>query len=314
MLDVPLLDEPARPYALTGWLRYTARVLRTFGSAVHLCGHGGDQVMNPPLAYLSRLVRTRPRAAVGQFRAHMGLHPCLSAAEFLRILRPPSYPEWLAAAAAAVVDPDVRMIQSWGEAPRPPEWLTRPARAAVADAIRAAAPDLSPLSSRVGQHATLDRVHGCAATHRLNRDYQAVLGVRLEVPFLDGDIVETCLSTRSDHRADPLRVKPLLSDAMAGIVPPEIMARNTKASYQTDHCLGWRANHWQLAELFEDSRLAALGIVDGEQLRAAFRSGMAMNFLRVATLNEVLVCELWLRALERAGRSHTERPSEMVGR
>lgn len=312
VLDVPLLDEPARPYALTSWLRYTARVLRGFGSAVHLCGHGGDQVMSPPLAYLSRLMRTRPRVAVGQFRAHHGLHPGLSTAEFLRILRPPSYRAWLGTAAAAVVDPGVRIIQSWGEAPRPPAWLTPSARVAVADAIRTAAPELRPLSSRVGQHATLDRVYGCATTHRLNRDLHAVLGVRLEVPFLDGDIVETCLSTRSDERADPLRVKPLLSDAMAGIVPPEMLARNTKASYQTDHCLGWRANHRQFAELFEDSRLARLGIVDGGQLRAAFRSGLALNFLRVATLNEVLVCELWLRALEGAGRVDAGRASEMV--
>jgi asparagine synthase (glutamine-hydrolysing) len=295
----PLLDEPAPAYSIMSWLRFSADVQRAHDCQMHFSGHGGDQVLLPPIAYLARTLRTEPRAALAQFRGTLALHRGISASVFARMLHPPSYQAWLAMAATGVADPSRSPPPSWGEPPRTPAWLSRTARDLVGEVLSSAARDLDPLSPFPGQHAALDRIREVAGAQRSSRDALMGLGVRLELPFFDGDVIETCLATKSHERAEPTLVKPLLLRAMEGLVPGEVLGRITKASYQTDFCLGWRRHHGAVQALFEESRLEARGLVDGDQVRAAFRPTLVLDFLRLAALNGTLVAELWLRALER---------------
>ena len=291
------LDEPALAVVNQARHRHLAAVLASHGSTVHLSGHGADQALIPPLAYLTHSLRHHPLRALAHLRGHVAVHACLSLAQFARLARPPTYRAWVEASAACVTGGPLPP-PSWGQAPRVPPWLSPRGRELVRARLAEAAPTLEPLSSRVGQHAALDRVRDVAAVQRLLQDVHAGLGVRAAAPFLDHDVVETCMSTLSFERCEPDRVKPLLVEAMTGLVPGELLVRKTKGTFETDYCLGWRAHHGEIVSWFEESRLLATGLCDADALRKAIRPAVMLDFLRLTRINNSLACELWLRALE----------------
>ena len=68
-------------------------------------------------------------------------------------------------------------------------------------------------------------------------------------------------------RITPWRYKPLIVEAMRGIVPDESLARQTKANGSGDVDPGLRRHRAELLALWEDSRLGRLGLIDAAALR-----------------------------------------------
>lgn len=123
-------------------------------------------------------------------------------------------------------------------------------------------------------------------------------------------MIEAALSTRIDDRVQPHAYKPLLRQAMAGILPERLLARTTKGVGDLDLALGVREHATDLAGLWSDSRLAARGLVDAERLTALCDQPEAPELDDGALLTTV-ACELWLRAVDRTTTplEHTHAPS-----
>jgi len=294
-LRVPApLDEPDPGVALTGPLRRQAWTLARLGSDVHLAGNGGDQVLGAPLTYLRRLARQRPLLAARHLRGHRALTG-LTGRSLACLAWPGRYAGWLRLVADQL-ESGGRVPWTWGSPPRPPRSLmTRDGLDTAATAVRAAAAGAQPAGD-VESHATVARLRYAAGVHRVHRDSAAALGLRLELPFLDADVVEVCLSTRPYERLDPYRPKPLLVSAMRAIVPDELLARTTMGVYEAELHLGWRQNRHDVASFFEESRLVERGLLSRHGM-TAFLAGR-LDTHDLFDLNEVLAVELWLRSLE----------------
>lgn len=129
-------------------------------------------------------------------------------------------------------------------------------------------------------------------------------GVPMASPFFDDRVIEACLAVRPSERVTPWRYKPLLTTAMCGIVPESCLGRTNKAAASMDASNGLREHRGDLLELWEDSRLERLGLVDGEALRRLAQRP-ATPGLRDAILYSTIAGEVWLRSLSRPTRDRT---------
>ena len=112
-------------------------------------------------------------------------------------------------------------------------------------------------------------------------------------------MIEAGLAVRPQDRVTPWRYKPLIVEAMRGVVPEESLTRHTKdeGSYEVE--AGLREHRAELLALCEDSRLARLGLIDANALREVCSRPLSPS-LRFDALYQTVACEVWLRALEGA--------------
>jgi asparagine synthase (glutamine-hydrolysing) len=130
-------------------------------------------------------------------------------------------------------------------------------------------------------------------------------GVEVRSPLLDMKIVEFGLGRPIAERFDGQTTKILLRQAMAGLLPPEILAPRTR---RTGTTVGFSRRRMReaypalVARIFEEPiRLSEVGIVDPVALRAsadAYLAGRGDDYLRV-NLFQAMKVEFWLRGLER---------------
>jgi asparagine synthase (glutamine-hydrolysing) len=117
-------------------------------------------------------------------------------------------------------------------------------------------------------------------------------------PFLDKDLVEYLFSIPREEVLQPGRRRALMRRALIGIVPQEILERRRKA-YQLHAPLKALSHASQkLTGLFQDSRLAAMGLIDPNLLQTAterLANGSADGWQAIV---RAIAVELWLRTNE----------------
>jgi asparagine synthase (glutamine-hydrolysing) len=131
------------------------------------------------------------------------------------------------------------------------------------------------------------------------RQVSGQLGIDLAAPYYDDRVIEAGLAVRPEDRVTPWRYKPLIVEAMRGIVPGESRIRQTKANGAADVEPGLRRHRAEVLALWEDSRLAAVGLVDAAALREACTRPLPPD-LQYGVLDQLVACEVWLRSLEPA--------------
>jgi len=134
----------------------------------------------------------------------------------------------------------------------------------------------------------------------------ARFGVTLAAPYYDDRVIEAGLAVRPQERISPWRYKPLIIEAMRGIVPDESLTRQTKANGSGDADPGLRRHRGELLALWEDSRLGRLGLIDVDALRETCTRPLPPE-LQFGGLDQTVACEVWLRSLERATLQAEER-------
>ncbi|MGQ0775673.1 MAG: asparagine synthase-related protein [Pseudonocardiales bacterium] len=289
------MDEPAPFTAAAARVRHVAGLLSARGVRVHLNGQGGDEVLLAPLAYLRDVLRANPRRGWRHLRGQAALRDM----DLLRlgrsVLADSSYPQWLRGAAGTLRTelPAEAVAVDWEAQPLLAPWASRDAEELVRATILAAPPSAG---ASLSTHATLVRIRSTAYRAALYRDAMAGYGVPADFPFFDRAVLEAALAIRAWERTDPWQPKPLLRAAVAGAVPERLLARRTKAHYNDDIYRGWRANRHDVAELFENSRLAELGLIDIAVLRRCLDS-FASSGMAPAFVTDTLACEVWLRSL-----------------
>jgi asparagine synthase (glutamine-hydrolysing) len=248
------------------------------------------------------MLRTTPRIALGHLRGFAAKYrwPRKQMLGQLTDTRP--YPAWLASVADTLTAPPPPMnepLLDWGFRPRLPAWATPAAVQAVQELIRAEAATVEPLANGRGQHRELE---GMRFVSRLTRQLDQMasrMGVRLAAPYHDDRVIEAGLAVRPQERITPWRYKPLIIEAMGGIVPEEGLTRQTKANGSCDADPGLRRHRGEVLALWEDSRLAELGLIDAKALRETCIRPLPPE-LQFGGLDQTVACEVWLRSLERA--------------
>ncbi|MEW2626175.1 asparagine synthase-related protein [Streptomyces sp. NPDC048106] len=292
-------EEPYRYARTASRTRHTAAVLARGGCRRHLAGHGGDELFTPLPGYLHRLARQHPLTALSHLRAHAALRRWPLLPTLARLARPGTPADWWQAQADQLTNPPPpprRPVLGWGMWPlRAPSWVTPQAADLARQALQETAHDARPLADDPGQHQHLLALRSSTAGYRLlARQYQQA-GVELDMPYFDDRVAEAVLSVRLHEHAGPLRYKPLLSDAMTGILPDPIRSRTTKGVFSQDSTTGLRRNLGKIMDLFADSVLEQAGLIDTDQLRR--RLQQAQRDIRTAIALESLIgCETWLRA------------------
>ena len=125
------------------------------------------------------------------------------------------------------------------------------------------------------------------------------IGVALASPYYDDRVIEAGLAVRPQERITPWQYKPLIVEAMRGIVPDESLTRQTKANGTGAEDPGLRRHRADLLALWEDSRLGRLGLIDANALRELCTRPLPPQ-LELGVLYQTVACEVWLRSLERA--------------
>jgi asparagine synthase (glutamine-hydrolysing) len=302
-LDRPFIGQIDRAQILAAFERMAG-----LGSRIHLTGFGGDEVLEGDLNYLRALVRKAPWIALPRLRAYhaQGRWPLMGVA--WQLVRPRSYGSWWAGAAGKITDPRHALRTprfDWDEPPRLPPWVTRDCVDLVRRTLRAKRESVRPLIGNSSRHADLLAVRSSARIVRSFGQLVGPTGVPLAAPFLDDQVVEACLAVRAHERSTPWEFKPLIKEAMRGIVPAASLERTTKAESSAEEEAGLRVHRSDLMALCDDSRLAGLGLVEADRLRAASHYSPSLTRPH-ESLQQTFSSEAWLRRLSTR--------SEQVGR
>lgn len=299
--DLPTLDTPI-------FTRTRFRLAPAVGTSVHLVGDAGDVVLGAPITYLADLARpATARRFLSECTAwarlrHRPVHRLVRAAFATSRM---TYRAALSNAADKLEAapgphrtehvPDFEASISWFDTGKSARWATPAARAQVAEALRAYRAEGSP--ERADDHAfRLIRWHGTATRSFLH--VAEHLGVQAAVPFFDSDVLTACLSVPASLRASARQAKPILGQAFADQLPPELFNRRTKGDYSVCEYHGLRANARQVRALMTDSRLADLGVIEPAAVRADLEAAISGARAPMGALSQLLATEVWLRALE----------------
>ncbi|MFG3255106.1 asparagine synthase-related protein [Streptomyces sp. NPDC048172] len=318
-LDDPF-DEPCGVIADHARWSALARRGAALGSAVHFGGFGGDEVLAASTSHLRLLLRRRPTVALPLLRGFAASYrwPRSRVLRQLGDARP--YPVWLRAAAdllTAPPPPANAPSLDWGSVPRMPPWATGAAVDAVRELVLGAAAEARLITEHRGLHDDLEGIRYAARPLRPMGQLALRGGTALAAPFHDDLVLEAALAVRAEEKRTPWRYKPLLLEGMRGVVPEVSLGRQTKSAGTCDPDTALRENRAALLSLWEDSRLARLGLADAATLRVLCagplqdRDGGRRGDLHGA-LYQAVACEVWLRAREAAasgareyGRPHT---------
>jgi asparagine synthase (glutamine-hydrolysing) len=307
-----LLDEPcAACVDRDRWL-IIARRAAARGSTVHLTGFGGDQLLYGSMAHLHTLLRTSPRIALRHLRGFAVKYRWRKTPLLRQLLDGSSYRTWLTRAAekiAAIPSRAEDSLIDWGFQPHLPPWVTPAAVHTAQELIKAETRTAEPLSRLRGQHRELEAMLGLSRITRQFDQMAARLGIALVTPYFDDRVIESGLAVRPQDRITPWRYKPLILEAIRGIVPPESHVRQTKANGSCDEEPGLRRHRGDLLALWEDSRLGRLGLIDANRLRDICTRPLPAHWPS-GVLYQTLACEIWLRTIEGAA----SRPEEETWR
>ncbi|HEX2774701.1 MAG TPA: asparagine synthase-related protein [Micromonosporaceae bacterium] len=299
-MDDPL-DEPfAGAVDRDRWLIIIRRAA-ALGSRLHLTGFGGDELLYGSVAHLHGVLRANPRAALRHVRGFAAKYRWSRREALKQLLDTRPYDVWLAGVADTITDrraPIEGPRLGWGFTPRLPPWATPAAIQAVRGLIREHASGTEPLASRRGHHRELETMRFVSRLARHLDQMAGRFGVSFAAPYHDDRVIEAALAVRPEERVTPWRYKPLLVEAMRGIVPEQSLMRQTKANGTGDEDPGLRRHRGELLALWEDSRLARLGLIDANRVREMCTRPMPPD-LQLGVLYQSVACEVWLRSLER---------------
>ncbi|TVT35613.1 asparagine synthase [Amycolatopsis rhizosphaerae] len=294
------MDEPFIGLRDAARIAFGVRQAGRSGARHHLSGFGADEVLEAPPAALHTIVRQQPRLASSYLRGQRSKYRWPLAAVLSAVADRRSYPDWLADAAAEVAvfgsARDTSPALHWDGPFRVPPWVTPSATHAIRGLMRQAASGARPLAPTRGQHAALAVTRRGTSAYRLVQRFVGRTGHRLVLPFLDDQVLTTCLSVRLHERTTPWRYKPLLVEAMRGFVPDGALSRSTKGNIAGELYLGLRRSRDRLAELLDDPVLGRLGLVDVDSLRTACLA-LYPPTVPIAVVEATLACEVWLRAV-----------------
>lgn len=268
------------------------------GSRLHMTGHGGDHLFFQSGAYCHDLVARRPLLAVQRIRGYRTLYGWRWRPVLRQLADRRSYRR--AVAAIDLTKPGdlgfCNPLLAWITPPVVQSWLTPECRELVAAGLREAAEQAEPYAPTLGRHRELSALYTgtqeCAAIAEAGRR----AGVPVTMPYFDDAVVDAALSVRPEDRTDPWQFKPVLKEAVRGVLPEECRARATKFEGTVDAVGGLYRHRDEIRALWEDSILAKAGLIDAEAL-SRLTGTPGTPALKDGAVDSTIICEAWLRAV-----------------
>jgi asparagine synthase (glutamine-hydrolysing) len=284
-----------------GTIMQIADLLARSGGERHLRGDGGDELFKLHLTGAAAQIRRHPVRhwrSVLRFRARNRYSPPAT----VRSLRGPgSYRDWLRRKGQELSLPfDGRVRTEWDLPLRMPPWATPDAVTTVMDLYReAVGADPHPMVDDAGDNEIFRLLQISGETARQCTDVNRRLGVTYEVPYVDDRVINAVLSIRPGERAAPGVNKPVLTAAMRGVVPEDVLTRTDKSNGNREAYDDLRRNRDRLVEMCDDPLLAGRGLIDADRLRP-IALGMHADLKPLVALGPTWCTEMWLRGLAAA--------------
>lgn len=277
------------------------------GSRLHLTGDGGDLLAGPVPAYLADFavakdyaslwrhsvswarLRNRPTALVVRQALRVGSQSprqalLQTASRLARRSGPRASRRWEDA------------IAYWDEPGAAAAWLTQRARSSVADQLQDRADSaIFPPRWRPSDYAVREELAASGPVQRGLRAVAELCGVEMHSPYLDSDIIRTCLSLTARLRTSPTDDKPLFHRALIGLVPAATLNRRTKGDYTADQYVGLRRSARFLRALFQAPITAELGVLEPRPLLATLDRGLLGLDIPWPAFTTAVATEIWLR-------------------
>ncbi|MFK0114286.1 lasso peptide isopeptide bond-forming cyclase [Streptomyces sp. NPDC090994] len=268
------------------------------GASLHLTGFGGDELFGRMPACAWSLARAHPVSGLKLVNRYRLANRWSWGATVRALTDRSTFAQNLTAVAARISAPPPPIDEpdfGWVFAPRMPAWATPDAVAAVRKLLTTAAAETpSPLDADRARHQALASIVFEGKTVRQVNTVVAGTGTVWDAPFLDDRVLEAALSTQVDQRLASGRFKPLLTTAVRGVVPADILGRRDKGEFSAEAFRGIERNRARLLELCEDSHLARLGLIDPAAFRSAVLNPGPMSH-HLQPIETTVACESWLR-------------------
>lgn len=272
---------------------------------IHLTGEGGDAVCGASPDYLPDLWRHAPLAHVlwhcTRQARRKNLSPIALAMRTRRLASRPLGTS-LTGMARSLTEPTdgsatwLDAVDGWSVHGSVARLLTRGVRRRLAEiasdesTLRAIPPGLG-----AADVVSLGELRQSADTQRFLRELGYEVNVRVHAPYLDDAVVRAGLIVRPAFRRDVHREKPLLMEALRGIVPDVVFDRSLKGDYSGEEYRGARQAAGMLGSLMDESALAETGVVDPGEVRTALSRLLAGLPSPLGALGRFFATEMWLR-------------------
>ncbi|WP_059005880.1 lasso peptide isopeptide bond-forming cyclase [Streptomyces specialis] len=280
-------------------IRDLAKRAAADGASLHITGFGGDELFGRMPACAWSLPRARPVHGLRLLNRYRLANRWPAGATVRALVDRSTFAENLAAVAARIDAPPPPLHEpdfGWVSALRMPAWATPDTVAAVRQQLTEAAERTrDPLDADRTRHQALASLVFEGSMIRHINTVLADAGIRWDAPFLDDRVIVAALATRVDQRLASGRFKPLLTTAVRGVVPDDILARRDKGEFSAETFRGIERNRSRLLELCDDSRLARLGLIDPSAFRAAVLNPGPMSH-HLQPITTTVACESWLRS------------------
>lgn len=304
----------AQPFE--GLARALAKAGESLGASIALDGYGGDFLFQVSAVYLADLVsRGKVARAVGEWRTMDRGREGVPG--FVRYGVQPLLPRW--AKRSLSVARGGRVVHGSMQRTAPP-WINRQFERehSLTERFAALGPDAQPGPTAVDREAQFYLRHQFFA--RINSRMSGFAldhGVELRSPLLDARVVRFALSRPGTERNRAGDNKRLLRASMRELLPESVIAprvgkAGTLRTYFAQHM--WTDGLRRLTQMLPARELAAVGVVDSDELRRAveqYRSQGAA-YPHVESLFCTLQAEIWLRARS-AGLKECEPARTSVG-
>lgn len=292
------IDHPSPALATQATIQALARIGRGHGATTHLTGHGGDHMFYGMPTLLRDGLRHHPVTSFQKINAYRHMLGWPLSEVLKQLGSRQTFADWLRNSTQPPKIPIDRLpILTWSSPPGLPPWLSTFGRDLIDECVADAVRSVEPLATRPGAHAELDTIHQGAQLARGIAQISSQHGLRIQAPFFDDRILTAVLSVPIENRVDPWTYKPLLKQAMHSVLPGSTYNRNSKDEGSLDLELGMQKNKGDIEELFVDSRLVDLGLIDMDALARALQTGSHPS-LSDSGITTTLCTEIWLRSQE----------------
>jgi asparagine synthase (glutamine-hydrolysing) len=269
LLDDPGLYGTSFESPFEGWLsphRQGLGLLAERSTRVLLTGQGADDLLQgTPLVLPERLLRGDARV-VREAWFHAAARGRAPWRDLYRLLLGPVLP--------GVLDKGLRRLVRRSHPSQVPAWLDPlfARRTGIAERLAARRPHTlrGMAQGEIASH--LEQAPYQQAVHWLDR-MGASFSIEVRHPFLDRRLAEAVLATPPDQVFELGCYKPLLRQAMDGLLPDSLRLRRdkTRLGEFVDFSLRDKAGDF-VEDLLGAPRIAELGFVNGPELRTAFRA------------------------------------------
>ncbi|NDL60222.1 albusnodin/ikarugamycin family macrolactam cyclase [Phytoactinopolyspora mesophila] len=309
--STPMTDDPTLDAVIYARTSHRLAPALAHKSSCHLTGDGGDVVLTAPgMIYLGDLARAGSGAKLRHEStgwARLRHHSARTVRRTATTLANTSWNETLQLLTSQLTASHVPFPPrrgpaghlAWAMLSPAASWGTLRSRQELAERLRVVgAPYPNGIRPDSADAVALRAIHWHGAATRSFTKVTRSLGITVQAPYFDGQVVDACLAATAASRTTVDHAKPLLAAAVGDRMPPTLIARRTKGDYTACEYHGLRTNARQLNALLDNSMLADLDVINPDQARGALGRSLAGAAAPLGALSAVVAAEAWLHNLD----------------